>query len=152
MATTQDERTRKQLHSNEITTSLVTLRQELEESRAIATAARVSEEAGRQQLARMMDEQLAQIQTIEALRRQVETSNNAARDAKALLRANQDQQQQYLRMPPPSNFSTTAGGSSATLLLFHLLQLHRQGCAQERCMAWDIIMWVHRLTRAILNR
>jgi hypothetical protein len=40
----------------------------------------------------MMDEQLAQNQTIEALRRQVETSNNSARDAQALLRSSQDQQ------------------------------------------------------------
>ena len=104
-----DERARLQLHSNEMTMSLVALRQELEESRAVATAARVSEEAGRQQLARMMNEQLAQTQTIETLHRQVETSNHAARDAQALLRANQDQQQQYLRMPPPSNFPTTTG-------------------------------------------
>ena len=69
--------------------SLVAIRQELEESRAAATAARVSEEAGRQQLARMMDEQMAQSQNIEALHRQVETSNNATRDAQALLRMNQ---------------------------------------------------------------
>ena len=72
VATTQDEKTRLQIHSNEMTMSLVALRQELEESRAAATAARVSEEASRQQFARMMDEQLAQTQTqtIEALRRQ----------------------------------------------------------------------------------
>jgi hypothetical protein len=50
-----------------------------------------SEEAGRQQLARMMDEQLAQTQTMEALRRQVETSNNSAWKAQALLRTNQEQ-------------------------------------------------------------
>ena len=111
VATTQDERTRLQLHSNEISMSLVTLRQELDEARAVATAARVSEEAGRQQLARMMDEQLAQTQTIEALRRQVETSNTAARDARALLRATQDQQQQYLRMPPPSNLPAATAGN-----------------------------------------
>ena len=55
----------------------------------------------------MMDEQLSQTQTIEALRHQVEASNNATQ---ALLRANQDQQQQYSRMPPPSNFPTTTGG------------------------------------------
>jgi hypothetical protein len=70
---------------------LVALRQELEDSRAVVTTLRVFEEAGLQQLARMMDEQLAQNQTFEALRRQVETSNNAARDAQVLLRANQDQ-------------------------------------------------------------
>jgi len=52
-----------------MSTSLVAVRQELEDARAIANAARVAEEAGRQQLARMMDEQLAQTQTIEALRR-----------------------------------------------------------------------------------
>jgi hypothetical protein len=54
---------------------IVSLRQELEEARAVTTTARASEEAGRQQLARMMDEQLAQTRTIEAFRRQVETSN-----------------------------------------------------------------------------
>jgi hypothetical protein len=39
-----------------MSTTLVVIRQELEESRVAATAARVAEEAGRQQLARMMDE------------------------------------------------------------------------------------------------
>jgi hypothetical protein len=91
--------------------ALVALRQELDESRTATIQLRASEEAGRQQLARMMDEQLAQNQTIEALRRQVETSNNAARDAQALLRAHQDQQQQFLRMPPPSNVPAAAGGA-----------------------------------------
>ena len=123
--------------------SLVALRQELDEARTVTTAARVSEEAGRQQLARMMDEQLAQTQTIEALRRQVETSNNAARDAQALLRATQDQQQQYLRMPPPSNLPATL----ATLPSFH-----RQGCIQESCMSRDTIMWGHQRTLDMLNR
>jgi len=84
--TTQEKRTRLQLHSTEMTVSIVSLRRKLEESRAAMAAARVSEEAGRQQLTRMMDEQLAQNQTIEALRRQVETSNITARDAQALLR------------------------------------------------------------------
>ncbi len=59
----------------------------------------------------MLEEQLAQTQTIEALRRQVETRNNAARDVQALLRATQDQQQQYLRMPPPNNLPATTGGN-----------------------------------------
>ena len=68
----------------------VRLDEKLEESRTVATAARVSEDAGQQQLARMMDEQPAQIKTIETLHRQVEASNNAALDAQALLRANQD--------------------------------------------------------------
>jgi len=78
----------------------------------MANAARASEEAGRQQLACMIDEQLAQTQTFEALHRQVETCNNADRDAQALLRSNQDQQLQYLRMPPPSTFTTTIGQHS----------------------------------------
>ncbi len=88
------------LLSTEMSVSLVSLRRELEESRAAAAAARVSEEAGRQLLARMMDEQLAQNQTIETLRRQVETSNNTARDTQAVLRTQQEQQS---RMPPPNN-------------------------------------------------
>ena len=58
-----------------------------------------------------MDEQLAQTQTIEALRRQVETSNNAARDAQAPLHATQEQQQQYLHMPPSSNLPATTTGN-----------------------------------------
>jgi hypothetical protein len=110
VATTQGERTRLQLHSNEMNMSFVSLRQELEESRAIATAARVTEEVGRQQLARMMEEQQTQAQTIEALRRQVEASTNATRDAQALFRPNPDQQQQHLRMPPPSTLPTITGG------------------------------------------
>jgi hypothetical protein len=57
----------------------------------MANAALASQEAGRQQLARMMDEQLAQTQTIETLRSKIETSNNAARDVQALLCANQVQ-------------------------------------------------------------
>ena len=72
----------------------------------MANTSRASEEAGRQQL----DKQLAQTQTIEALRRQVETSNNAARDAQALLRMNQDQQQQHLRRPLPSTLPPITGG------------------------------------------
>jgi hypothetical protein len=86
--------------------SVVSLRRELEESRAATAAARVSEEAGRQQLARMMDEQLTQNQTIETLRRQLETSNNAARDTQAALRTQQEQQN---RMPPPINYPVSTG-------------------------------------------
>ena len=90
--TTQEERTRLQLLYTEMSVSLVSLRRELEESRAATSTAKVSEEAGRQQLARMMDEQLAQNQTIETLRRQVETSNNTTRDTQAVLRTQQKQQ------------------------------------------------------------
>ena len=57
-----------------------------------------------------MDEKLAQTQIIETLHRQVETSNNAVREAQAVLRMNQDQQQQYLRIPPPSTLPTITGG------------------------------------------
>ncbi len=60
--TTQEKRTRLQLLSTEMSVSAVSLRRELEESRAATAAAGVSEEAGRQQLARMMDEQLIQNQ------------------------------------------------------------------------------------------
>ena len=54
-----------------------------------------------------MDEQLVQSQTIEALRRQVESSNTSAQQAQALLRANQEQQS---RMPPPNTTSSGARG------------------------------------------
>jgi hypothetical protein len=57
----------------------------------------------------MMDEQLTQSQTIEGLRRQVESSNTSAQQAQALLRANQEQQQ---RMPPP-NTSSSSGARGA---------------------------------------
>jgi predicted nucleic acid-binding Zn-ribbon protein len=66
VGTIQEERARIHLHSNEVTMSIVALRQELDEARAGATTARASEEAGRLQLARMMDEQLAQNQTNDA--------------------------------------------------------------------------------------
>ncbi len=118
------------------------------------TTARASEEADRQQLARIMDEHLTQTQTqtIEVLHRQVETSNNAARDVQVLLRANQDQQQQqqqqHLRVPPASTFPTTTGGIISKLHLYNPLQLHRQGCAQESYTVRDITMWAHRICRA----
>jgi hypothetical protein len=101
--TTQEERTRLQLLSTEMSVSVVSLRRELEESRAATAAARVSEEAGRQQLARMMDEQLTQNQTIEILRRQVETINNTARDTQAVLRTQQEQQSRI-------NYPVATGG------------------------------------------
>jgi hypothetical protein len=47
-----------------MSTSLVAVRQELEDARAIANAARVAEEAGRQQLARMMDEAAHRFDTL----------------------------------------------------------------------------------------
>ena len=105
MTNTHVERTRLQLNFNEMSMTLVTVRQELEESRAATTAARVAEDAGRQQLARMMDEQLIQSQAIESLRRQLETSNTATRDAQALLRMNQDSgyHQQYSLCPTLRN-------------------------------------------------
>jgi hypothetical protein len=52
----------------------------------------------------MMDEQLVQNQTIEALRRQVEASNNSAQQAQALLRSNQEQQLQHSRMLPRTTY------------------------------------------------
>ena len=87
--------------------SIVSLRRELDEARAGALTARASEEAARLQIARMMDKQLAQNQTIDTLRRQVETSNNSAQQAQALLRVNQEQQS---RMPPPNTNPSGAGG------------------------------------------
>ena len=51
---TQEERTRLQLHSSAVTVEIVSLRQELEDSRAATASARVSEEAGRLQLARII--------------------------------------------------------------------------------------------------
>jgi cell fate (sporulation/competence/biofilm development) regulator YlbF (YheA/YmcA/DUF963 family) len=54
----------------------------------------------------MMDKQLTQAKAIEALHRQVETSDNSARDAQGFLRANQEQQQQQQqsRLLPPSSY------------------------------------------------
>ena len=72
-----------------------------------ALTTRASEEAARLQISRMMDEQLAQNQTIDSLRRQVESSNNALQQAQALLRANQEQQS---RMPQPNKHPSGAGG------------------------------------------
>ena len=82
----------------------------------------LAEVAGRLQLALMMDEQLAQTQSIEALRRQVETSSNAARDAQALLRATQEQ------LPLVQRFmntveKTSTGVTPADLILSHSIRL-----------------------------
>ena len=63
----EEDRARIQLHSNEVTVSIVSLRRELDEARSGALTARASEEAARLQLTRMMDEQLAQNQTVDAL-------------------------------------------------------------------------------------
>ena len=68
VGTIEEDRARIQLHSNEVTVAIVSLRWELEEARAGALTARASEEAARLQISRMMDEQLAQSQTIDTLR------------------------------------------------------------------------------------
>jgi len=86
--------------------TIVSLRRELDEARSGALTARASEEAARLQITRMMDEQLAQNQTVDALRRQVESGDTSAQQAQALLRANQEQQS---RMPPPNTNPTGAG-------------------------------------------
>ena len=75
--TIEEDRTRIQLHSTEATVTIVSLRRKLEEARAGALTTRASEEAARLQISRMMDEQLSQNQTIDSLRRQVESSNTA---------------------------------------------------------------------------
>jgi len=54
-----------------------------------------------------LDEQLAQNQTIDTLRRQVESSNTSAQQAQALLRAYQEQQSWML---PPNTNPSGAGG------------------------------------------
>ena len=81
VGTITEDRTRIQLHSTDATVTIVSLRRELEEARAGALTTRASEEAARLQLSRMMDEQLAQNQTIDSLRRQVESSNTALQQA-----------------------------------------------------------------------
>jgi hypothetical protein len=90
MGISEEDRTRIQLHSNEVTVTIVLLRRELDEARAGALTARASEEAAHLQITRMMDEQLAQNQTIDTLRGQVESSNTSAQQAQAPLRANQE--------------------------------------------------------------
>ena len=105
----EEDRARIQLHSTEVQVTIVSLRRELEEARATALTARTSEEAPCLQITRMMGEQLVQGQTMEALRRQVESSNTSAQQAQALLRANQEQQS---RMPPP-NTSSSSGARGA---------------------------------------
>ena len=107
IGTIEEDRTRIQLHSNDVTVTIVSLRRELDEARAGVLTARASEEAARLQISRMMDEQLAQNQTIDTLRCQVESSNTSAQQAQALLRNNQEQQS---RMPPPNTYPSGAGG------------------------------------------
>ena len=84
-------------------------RSDIPTRRPCSLTARASEEAARLQLARMMDEQLAQNQTIDTRRRQLESSNNSAQQAQALLRANQEQ---HSRTPPPTTYPS---GSEAVI-------------------------------------
>ena len=72
--------------------------------------------------------ELAQNQIIEALRRQVETSNNAARDAQAFLRTTQEQQKHNIRTVVPL---ATIPSSS----------IHQRGYVQESFMVRDITMY-----------
>ena len=65
VGTLTEDGTRIQLHSTEATVTIVSLRRELDEARAGALTMRASEEAARLQISRMMNEQLAQNQTIE---------------------------------------------------------------------------------------
>ncbi len=79
--------------------------------------------------------QLVQNQTIEALRRQLESSNTSAQQAQALLRANQEQ---LSRMPPPNTTPSGAGGVVGNTPFIHPLstpstgfrtrELHGPGC------------------------
>ena len=103
-----------------------------------------------QQLVRVMEEQLAQTQTIEALSRQVETSNNAARDAQALLRATQEQQQQYLRMPPPGNLPATTTGNIGNTPFVPPVSTPSTGL--RTIDGQDTIMWGHQRTLDMLSR
>ena len=68
--------------------------------------------------------ELAQNQII---RRQVETSNNAARDAQAFLRTTQEQQKQNIRTVVP-------------LVTIPSSSIHQRGYAQESFMVRDITM------------
>ena len=83
---------------------------------------------------------VAQTQTIEALRRQVETSNNAARDAQALLRGLKNSNNSTCACHRPATYQLQQRGTLATLPSSHLCQLHRQDSAQWSCMAQDTIM------------
>ena len=82
VGTIEEDRTRIQLHSTETTVTIVSLRRELEEARAGALTVRASEEAVRLQISRMMDEQLAQNQTIDTLR---SSNQEVMRHLRALL-------------------------------------------------------------------
>ena len=93
VATSQEERTRLQLHSNEMTVSMVSLRQELEDARTVLITARASD--GR---AASSDPDYR-------------GTPSPSGDAQALLRTTQEQQQQYMLMPPPSTHPTRTGGT-----------------------------------------
>ena len=97
----------------------------------------------------MMDEQLVQSQTIESLRRQLETSTTTARDAQALLRTNQEQQPQYGRMPPPTALPALTPGIISNSPLSIPSQPPQQDYGRESCTVQDITMWVHRQTQVM---
>ena len=116
VGTIQEERTRIQLHSNEVTVCIVSLRRELDETRASALT-------------------VAQNQTIDTLRCQVESSNNSAKQAHALLRANQEQ---HSRMPPLITYPSGSGGLIGNTPFIPPCQLPRQDFAPESSMVLDI--------------
>ena len=74
MGTIEEDRTRIQLHSNEVTVIIVSIRRELDE-------VRLQHVHLRRLLAYRSHEQLAQNQTIDTLRRQGESSKTSAQQA-----------------------------------------------------------------------
>ena len=131
VGTITEDRTRIQLLSTEATMTIVSLRRELEEARAAALTTRASEEAARLQISRMMDEQLSQNQTIDSLRRQVESSNSHGCHRPTIIPVEQEV-------------------SLVTLLSYRQLQPLRQDFVLSRC--WDMSLLQRRQHPAIPSR
>jgi hypothetical protein len=134
-----EDRARIQLHSNEVTVTIVSLLRELDEARAGTLTARASEEAARLQITRMMDEQLAQNQTVDALR------HSKPRRFYVLVKSNS---QGYLHLTLTSLKQEVL---LVTLLLCSPCQLLRQECAPGSCMVLGITTLVPRQIRATQN-
>jgi hypothetical protein len=100
----------------------------------------------------MMDEQLAQNQTINALQRQVEASNNSAQQAQALLRANLEQQLQNSRMPPPTTYPSGTGGVIGNNPILPPLTIPSTGMRTRELHDLGIIILAHQRIKVMQSK
>ena len=108
-ATATDDRDRIQLRFNELTRTVQTLQRDRDEIRTVLDQSRASTATQETELARLRSEASASQQSIETLRRQLETNTAATREAQ--LRSSQEQQKD---MKPPANLPSYSSARLGT--------------------------------------